>query len=118
MKEEITIDGTKYMMKSSAYTQFAYKNMTGRSLLTDLQQMINLVDKVEDDLALLDKITEPVLDISYVMILEADENQVKSKEDFYKSIESLYDNFDWVIQVITLASKPISRQLFNKINQS
>ena len=118
MKEEIKIDGKSYTMKSSAWTQFAYKNMTGRSLLTDLQKIVNLVDKIDEDLSVLDAITEPVLDISYVMILEADENQVKTKEDFYKSIESLYDNFDWVLEVITLATKPISRQLLSKINQS
>lgn len=113
MKKIITIDGKEYEMKSSAYTQFAYKNLTGRSLLKDIQNISNVADNIENDLSLLDKITEPLLDISFVMIQEADANQVKTKEDFYKSIESLYNDYDWINDVITLAVNPLSRQLQN-----
>ena len=113
MKKIITIDGHDYTMKSSAYTQFAYKNLTGRSLLKDLQEIIDVSQNIDNDITLIDKITEPILDISYVMIDEADSTQVKTKEDFYKSIESMYNNFDWITDVITLAINPLSRQLQN-----
>lgn len=113
MKKIITIDGKEYTMKSSAYTQFAYKNLTGRSLLKDINNISKIADKIEEDMSLIDEITEPLLDISFVMIQEADSNQVKTKEEFYKSIESLYDNYDWIQEVMTLAINPISRQLQN-----
>lgn len=114
MKKIIKIDGKEYEMKSSAYTQFAYKNLTGRSLLKDIQKFVDIQDKIQSDMSLIDEITEPLLDISYVMIQEADANQVKTKEEFYKSIESMYDDFDWINEVITLAINPISRQLQNE----
>lgn len=115
MKKTISIDGREYEMKSSAYTQFAYKNLTGRSLLKDLKIILEDQEKIDDDISLLDDITVPILDISYVMIQEADPNQVKTKEDFIKSIETLYDSFEWVDDVIDLACNPISRQLQDKV---
>lgn len=118
MKKIIKIDGKEYTMQSSAYTQFAYKDLTGRSLLKDIQNIMELADKLEKDISLVDVITEPILDISFVMIQEADSNQVKTKEDFYKSIESLYDNFDWINEVVALAINPLSRQLQNQINNN
>lgn len=113
MKKIINIDGKEYTMKSSAYTQFAYRNMTNRSLLKDLQHIMTLAEKIDEDFSVIDEITEPILDIAYIMIEEADANQVKTKEDFYKSIESMYDNFDWINEVLILAINPLSRQLQN-----
>ena len=115
MKKIIKIDNKEYEMKSSAYTQFAYKDLTGRSLLKDIQKFTEISDKIENDMSLIDEITEPLLDISYVMIQEADANQVKTKEDFYKSIESMYDDYTWINEVISLAINPISRQLQNEV---
>ncbi len=45
MKKIITIDGKEYEMKSSAYTQFAYKNLTGRSLLSDISDISKLTEE-------------------------------------------------------------------------
>lgn len=115
MKKIISIDGKEYTMKSSAYTQFAYKDMTGRSLLKDIQNISSIADKIETDMSVIDEITEPLLNISYVMIQEADSNQVKSKEEFYKSIESMYDNYDWINEVLSLVINTYSRQLQNKV---
>lgn len=115
MKKIITIDGKEYEMKSSAYTQFAYKNLTGRSLLKDIQNISNDADKIQEDMSLIDEITEPLLDISFVMIQEANQEQVKTKEEFYKSIDSIYDDNAWIQEVMTLAINPISRQLQNEI---
>lgn len=119
MKKIIKIDGKDYTMKSSAYTQFAYKNLTGRSLLKDIQNIIELSSKIENDLSVIDDLTEPLLDVAYVMIEEGDSNQVKTKEDFIKSIECLYDENDltWINDVIMLAMNPISRQLQNEFQK-
>ena len=114
MKKIIKIDGKDYTMKSSAYTQFAYKNLTGRSLLKDIQNIINLSGKVEEDFAAIDELTEPLLDVCYVMIEEGDSNQVKTREEFIKSIESLYDDIGWINEVVILALSPLSRQLQNQ----
>lgn len=114
MKKIITIDGKEYTMKSSAYTQFAYKNLTGRSLLKDINNISKIADKIGEDMSLIDEITEPLLDISFVMIQEADANQVKTKDEFYKSIESLFDDYSWIQEVMTLAINPLSRQLQNE----
>lgn len=115
MKKIIKIDGKEYEMKSSAYTQFAYKNLTGRSLLKDIQNISSIADKIGEDMSLIDEITEPLLDISFIMIQEANQDQVKTKEEFYKSIDSMYDDNTWIQEVITLAINPISRQLQNEI---
>ena len=66
-------------------------------------------------MSVIDEITEPLLDISYVMIQEANQEQVKTKEEFYKGIDSIYDNQDWIQEVISLAINPISRQLQNEV---
>lgn len=117
MKKIINIDGKDYTMKSSAFTQFAYKNLTGRSLLKDIQKITELAGKVENDYSVVDELTEPLLDLSYVMIDEADSNQVKTKDEFIKGIDNLFNNFDWVNEVVLLALNPLSGQLQKNTNQ-
>lgn len=116
MKKIITIDGKEYNMKSSAYTQFSYKNLTGRSLLKDLQKLINLKEsgKLEEDMSVADDVIELLLDVAYVMIDEADKTQFTNKEEFYKSIDTLYgEDMSWINEVLSLAINPLSRQLQN-----
>jgi hypothetical protein len=110
MKKIITISGKEYTMKSSAYTQFKYKNDTGRRMLQDLQELAKLQDASEEDMiGGIDELTEIVLKMAYVMIEEADSSQVKGYDEFLKSIENLYENTDWISEVIELATSPISR---------
>ena len=110
MKRIIKIGNKEYEMKSSAYTQFKYKNDTGRKLLEDLQNLTQLQDKEESEMiASIDDLTDIVLRISYVMIEEADSKQVTTFEDFLKGIDGLFDNTDWINEVISLAVAPISR---------
>ena len=116
MKKIIKIDGKDYTMASSAYTQFAYKNLTGRSLIKDLDKLIKLSSKQEKDLTLLDELTEPLTDMAFIMIQEADSTQVSNKEEFLKGIENLYDDNEWGVQVIELAVNPLSRQLQGNTN--
>ena len=115
MKKIINIDGKEYEMKSSAYTQFAYKDMTGRSLLSDLKELTGLEIKDEMDLSILDKITIPLLDMAYTMMQEAGNCEYKTKEDFIRSIDSLFTDVNWINEVVTLAVNPISRQLQNEV---
>ena len=110
MKRIIKIGNKEYEMKSSAYTQFKYKNDTGRKLLKDLQDLTQLQDKEESEMITsIDDLTDIVLRISYVMIEEADPSQVKSFEDFLKGIDGLFDDTEWINEVISLAVAPISR---------
>ena len=110
MEKIIRIDTKDYKMKASAYTQFAYKDETGRSFLNDIQELTKLVDK-DLNISELDNMSELLLKIAYVMIKEADASQVSNYESFLKGIESLYDNSDWIPEVIYLGCTPISRQL-------
>jgi len=110
MKRIIKIGNKEYEMKSSAYTQFKYKNDTGRKLLKDLQDLTQLQDKEESEMITsIDDLTDIVLRISYVMIEEADPSQVTTFEDFLKGIDGLFDNTEWINEVISLAVAPISR---------
>ena len=43
------------------------------------------------------------------MIEEADPSQVTTFEDFLKGIDGLFDDTDWINEVISLAVAPISR---------
>lgn len=110
MKKIVNISGKEYTMKSSAYTQFKYRDETGRKMLKDLQDIAKLQDATEDEmLGGIDDITEVVLKMAYVMIEEADPTQVKSYDEFLKGIENLYENTDWINEVIEIATSPISR---------
>ena len=107
MKKIIKISGKEYTMQSSAYTSFAYKNETGRSLLDDIQKIAKL--KGVKDIGVMDSIAETVLKMAFIMAQEADKNQVTNYEDFLKSIDNLYEDIDWINEVIELATFPISR---------
>jgi hypothetical protein len=110
MKKIIKIGNTEYSMKASAYTQFKYKNDTGRKMLEDLQGLTKLQNKEESELiGSIEDLTEIVLRMAYIMIEEADATQVKTFDDFLKGIDGLYDNTDWINQVTELATSPFSR---------
>ena len=95
MIKVIKLGGKEYQMKASAWTQFAYKNETGRSFLDDLSKLTELKDLGSDDITKSLKALEPVfniiLDMSYIMINEATPNTFNNREDFYKSIDSIFD---------------------------
>ena len=57
----------------------------------------------------LDELTEIILKMAYVMIEEADSTQVKSYEEFLKSIDNIYSNTDWINTIVEVATSPISR---------
>lgn len=110
MKKIVNISGKEYTIKSSAYTQFKYKDETGRKMLKDLQDLAKLQNANEEEmLESLDELTEIILKMAYVMIEEADSTQVKSYEEFLKSIDNIYENTDWINDVVEVATSPISR---------
>lgn len=115
MKKIIKIGDKEYTMQSSAYTQFKYKNDTGRKLMNDISSIQELRNTNKNDLLeALDDFLEIILKIAYTMIDEADSKQVNSFEDFLKNIDSLFDDETWITEVIELAVTPISRG--NKTN--
>ena len=112
MKKTIKIGGRDYFMKSSAYTQFKYRDETGRRLLDDIQKLSHLNELSEDEqIAQTDDLIELLLRIAYIMIQEADENQVGTFEEFLKGIDGLFEETAWIYEVIELAASPISRGL-------
>lgn len=110
----IKIAGNNFKMTSSAYTQFAYRNLTNRSFLSDIQKLVELQKKEDFKIEDLDQVIDLILEIAYVMINEADKTQANTYEDFLKSLkEPLFDDKDWIMEVITLACLPLSGQLQN-----
>lgn len=112
MQKVIKIGDKQYTMKSSAFTQFAYKNETGRSFLSDIKK---LTEATESGLEYekLEEVTELLLKIAYVMAKEGKDVQVTDYETFLQGIDNLYDDQEWITEVVTLACSPLSRQLQN-----
>lgn len=114
MEKVIRISTKDYKMKASALTQFSYKNETGRSFLTDLQKLTELKELGENaakNIDALDDVTDLLLKMAYIMAKEADKTVASNFEEFLSGIDSLYDNTDWIQEVLELACSPISRQL-------
>lgn len=109
MKKIVNISGKEYTIKSSAYTQFKYKDTTGRKMLKDLQEIAKLQELNEEDMIdNIDDLTEIILKMAYVMIEEADSAQVKGYDDFLKGIDNLYSNTEWINDIVAVATSPIS----------
>lgn len=112
MRKIITIGGKEYTIKSSAYTQFKYKNDTGRKFLNDLQSIVKIAGKSqEEQIDMSDDLTYILLRIAFVMIEEADKTQVTSFEDFLKSIDVIYDDIGWINEVVEVATSPLSGRI-------
>ena len=112
MRKVIKISGKEYSMKSSAYTQFKYKDVTGRKLLDDINKISKVNSLTEEErLSSMEDIIETLLQIAYIMIEEADEKQVTTFENFLKDIDGLFDSTEWINEVVELAASPISRGL-------
>lgn len=110
MKKIITLSGKEYSLKSSAFTQFKYKNETGRKLLEDIQQLAALQgNNQEETLSSVDDLLEILLRLTYIMIEEADASQVTTYENFLKDIDGIFDDPKWLEEVVELATSPICR---------
>lgn len=110
MRKVVRICDKDYSMKSSAYTQFKYKNDTGRRLLDDIQRISEITSLPEEEQAgKMEEVIELLLRLAYVMIEEADKTQVSTFDEFLKGIDGLFDNTEWINEVVDLAISPISR---------
>lgn len=115
MKKTITIGSKEYAMQSSAYTQFKYKNDTGRSLVKDLSEIGKRYEKINTEDALenfedFDGFVELALRIAYIMCLEA-KSTTGSFEEFLMGIDGYLESADWISEVVELAISPLSRNL-------
>lgn len=124
MRKIIRIGSKDFEMQSSAYTQFKYKDETGRSLVKDL---ITLADKYKDlankdfgnselqDIINqwddLDEFLMMTLKIAFIMTHEADSNQASNFETFLKQVDGYMDNINWFGEVVELALSPLSGQV-------
>ncbi len=125
MIKQIKIGEQIYNMKSSAFTAFAYKNETGRDLLEDISdinyryQEIAKLEESERENAWFSELTpiiEKTLKLAYLMICENDKN-FKSYDEWLKELDFLFENIDWIMEVLQLALTPFqSRGIQNTSN--
>lgn len=109
MNKIITIGEKQYNMKASAYTQFKYKNDTGRKLMQDIKRITEIRTSGMDVLEDLDELLEILLQLTYVMIEEADPKQVGSFDQFLKETTDLFEDESWINDVVELAVTPLRR---------
>lgn len=116
MEKTIKIGNKQFNMSSSAYTQFKYKNETGRSLIADLLRMeekyktlYNKDETTIEQLEALQEIADDSLKIAFIMINENDKNQAPNYEEFLKSLDDYLIDVSWIEEVSDLASAPLSR---------
>lgn len=114
MEKTIKIGNKEYLMKSSAYTQFKYKNDTGRTLIKDLTSIgkeLGKSQKEEEALENFDELDDFIilsLRIAYIMCMEA-KSISGSFEEFLMGIDTYLDNLEWIDEVVELAISPLSR---------
>ena len=119
MEKTIKIGDKSYKMASSAYTQFKYKNDTGRSLMADLVEFQdkykilldekNANENIIEFMNKLDEVLDMILRIAFIMTNECDKNQAQTYEDFMKQIDNYYESLDWLNEVVELATAPFHR---------
>ena len=125
MIKNIKIGDKDYILKSSAYTIFAYKDETGRDLLSDItsinENYIKLNKKVKDEglteeekgILWINEVTpimEHTLKIAHIMIKEVDKN-FKEYNEWLRDIENLFENAEWVMEVLEVAIAPFCGKL-------
>lgn len=112
--------GTKeFQMKSSAYTQFKYKDITGKSFIKDLTNLAkkyeNMKKETTEEEAIekfdeLDDFITTALRVAYIMSMEA-KSFSGSFEEYLMNIDNYLENTDWISEVVDLAISPLSRNL-------
>ena len=116
MRKKITIGNKEYEMQSSAYTQFKYKDITGRTLIKDLTNLskkyedMSKNDDIGEQYEGIDEFLNTILEIAYIMSNEA-KSFTGPKDEFLMSIDNYLDKTDWIGEVVELALSPLSRNL-------
>lgn len=112
MRKIIKIGKKEYEMQSSAYTQFKYKDETGKSLVKDLISLANDYKDLNNEEILenydkIEEIANKSLRIAYIMSLEG-KSFTGNFEDFLKGIDDYVSDPNWISEVIELAISPLS----------
>lgn len=117
MEKVIKIGTKEFKMKSSAYTQFKYKNETGKSLIKDLSTLGKQYESIdiskEDAIEQFDSLDEFIttaLRIAYIMSMEA-KSYTGTFEDYLKEIDNYLEDVNWIGEVVELAISPLSRNI-------
>lgn len=117
MIRTIEIGGKPYDLKSSAYTMFSYKNLTGRDLLKDISKIHALQKKAEKDedvwLSSLGDVLDIIEHLTYTMYLEANGNSI-SFEEFLRGMDGILEDISWITEVMELAMSTFRRSIPNK----
>lgn len=114
MVRTIKIGDKSYDLKSSAYTMFAYKDITGADLLKDikiLDEKKKEIDKIKDKMQWLEEIMplmEKTLKLAHIMIKEQDP-KFKEFDEWIKEIDGLLDNTSWILDVLEVGISPFFR---------
>lgn len=115
MRKKITVGNKEYEMQSSAYTQFKYKNDTGRTLIKDLTSLGKQYENITEENAIeqydgLDDFITTALRIAYIMSSEA-KSFNGSFESYLMEIDNYLENINWISEVVELALSPLSRNI-------
>lgn len=109
MVKTIQIGNDAYLMKSSAYTMFAYKDFTGRDLLKDIGKLQKLT-MTDDNLEQFGEVLEIVEQLAYVMHCEATEKKI-SFHEFLRGMDGILENITWIQEVMELAMSTFQRRV-------
>lgn len=125
MLKNIKIGSKDFTIKSSAYTMFAYKNDTGRDLLKDIGDInkkyksISKLSKEDQEEKWMEEITgivENALKLAYTMIKEFDKNFV-AYDEWLGNLDNLFEDNNWILEVIEAGMTPFSGRLQNSQNK-
>lgn len=125
MLKIIKIGSKDFTIKSSAYTMFAYKNDTGRDLLKDIGDInkkyksISKLSKEDQEEKWMEEITgivENALKLAYTMIKEADKN-FGAYDEWLKGLDNLFEDSNWILEVIEAGMTPFSGGVQNPQNK-
>lgn len=113
MKKEITIGSVTFPVQSSAFTPFAYRNMTGRELLKDLMDLQSKLEAVSEDETksadVISGVLNDVLQLAYVMHQEA-ETSAKPFNEWLKQFDGILDDNTWLAEVVATAAATFRRK--------
>ena len=101
MLKNIIIGDKQFTLKSSAYTPFAYRDLTGRELLKDLKRLQRMdVANEDEQLENYGEIVMIVEQLAYVMYQQANKDKL-TFEEFLQEID--YVSQDLIVEVVGLA---------------
>lgn len=125
MLKTIKIGNQDYNMKSSAFTPFKYKNDYKTDLLKDIGKLngmnrdiskLNKEDQEEAWLNEIGTIMEMALHMAYTMITEYDKT-FKPYDEWLQEIDNLFDNMEWIQEVMELAMSTFRGRVQDKGQQ-